>query len=61
MRFIVNAQLSPALARFLAAEGHDAEHVADIELAGAQDQAIREHAPRVRASTMRGERLIEIA
>ena len=32
MRFMVDAQLPSALARFLAANGHDAEHVADREL-----------------------------
>jgi predicted nuclease of predicted toxin-antitoxin system len=49
MRFLVDAQLPPALARHLAAEGHDAEHVADIGLGGAQDQAIWEYAARVGA------------
>ncbi|MCS5714559.1 DUF5615 family PIN-like protein [Herbiconiux sp. CPCC 205716] len=30
MRFLVDAQLPPALARMLTAHGHQAEHVADI-------------------------------
>lgn len=30
MRFLVDAQLPPALARWLAAQGHEAEHVGDI-------------------------------
>lgn len=37
MRFLVDAQLPPALARWLAAAGHEAEHVADLGLAGASD------------------------
>jgi predicted nuclease of predicted toxin-antitoxin system len=40
MRFIVDAQLPPALARWLAAQGHDAEHVADRQLAAATDISI---------------------
>jgi predicted nuclease of predicted toxin-antitoxin system len=40
MRFLVDAQLPPALARWLAAAGHEAEHVGDVGLGGAQDQAI---------------------
>lgn len=44
MRFLVDAQLPPALARWLASQGHDAEHVADIDLAGADDRVIWQHA-----------------
>jgi predicted nuclease of predicted toxin-antitoxin system len=40
MRFIVDAQLPPALARFLAAKGDDAEHVADRGLQATSDSAI---------------------
>jgi predicted nuclease of predicted toxin-antitoxin system len=40
MRFIVDAQLPPALARWLAAEGHEAEHVADRQMAAASDTTI---------------------
>jgi predicted nuclease of predicted toxin-antitoxin system len=40
MRFIVDAQLPPALARWLAANGHDAAHVADWNTASAPDKAI---------------------
>ena len=40
MRFLVDAQLPPALARWLAANGHDAQHVADFDLGGASDQVI---------------------
>lgn len=40
MRFLVDAQLPPALARWLASQGHDAVHIADVGLAGASDSAI---------------------
>lgn len=40
MRFVVDAQLPPALARWLAAVGHEAEHVGDIGLGDAKDSAI---------------------
>ncbi len=44
MRFIVDAQLPPALARLLASHGHHAEHVADIGLKDAEDSPIWDHA-----------------
>ena len=44
MRFLVDAQLPPALARWLAAQGHEAEHVADLGMQGASDTAIWDHA-----------------
>lgn len=40
MRFLVDAQLPPALARWLAAKGHEASHVADHGLEAASDSAI---------------------
>jgi len=40
MRFIVDAQLPPALARFLESHGPDAAHVADIGLRAADDSSI---------------------
>jgi predicted nuclease of predicted toxin-antitoxin system len=40
MRFVVDAQLPPALARWLAAQGHHAEHVADLGMEAASDAAI---------------------
>ena len=40
MRFLIDAQLPPRLARRLADLGHEATHVADIELAGASDPVI---------------------
>ena len=49
MRFVVDAQLPPALARRLEALGHTAEHVADRAMASASDDAIRDYAARVGA------------
>ena len=44
MRFLVDARLPPALARWLAGRGHTAEHVADLGMAGASDRVIWERA-----------------
>ncbi len=44
MRFLVDAQLPPALARFLEAAGHHAEHVYDIGMDAASDRAIWNYA-----------------
>ncbi len=44
MRFLIDAQLPPALARFLESQGHVAEHVADIGLRHADDSPIWAHA-----------------
>ena len=44
MRFLVDAQLPPALARRIEALGHPAEHVADCGLATASDPQIRQYA-----------------
>ena len=49
MRFIVDAQLPPALARRLAAKGYRAEHVADRDLQAASDAAIWDFAVRAAA------------
>ena len=37
MKFIVDAQLPPALARWLREQGHQAEHVAEAGLREAED------------------------
>ena len=50
MRFLVDAQLPPALARRLVQLGHEAEHVADCGLALASDSLIRAHAVRTGAA-----------
>lgn len=44
MRFLVDAQLPPALARLLTEHGHHAEHVADIGLRDADDSPIWRYA-----------------
>lgn len=44
MRFLVDQQLPPALARWLADQGHDATHVQDHGLAEAEDPEICRHA-----------------
>lgn len=44
MRFVVDAQLPPALARHLIALGHQVEHVADIGMATARDKRIWDYA-----------------
>jgi predicted nuclease of predicted toxin-antitoxin system len=40
MRFLVDAQLPPALARWLAERGHDAQHVSDFNLGESSDLVI---------------------
>lgn len=40
MKFLVDAQLPPALAEWLRKRGHEAEHVADIGMVDASDAAI---------------------
>ena len=44
MRFLVDAQLPPALARMLSARGHVAEHVTDIGPADATDRELWRYA-----------------
>jgi predicted nuclease of predicted toxin-antitoxin system len=44
MRFVVDAQLPPALARWLRAQGHEAAHVSDLGMQAASDAAIWDHA-----------------
>jgi len=44
VRFVVDAQLPPDLARFLASEGHEAEHVGDVGLLAASDGEIWSYA-----------------
>ena len=49
MRFVVDAQLPPALARMISELGHEAEHVADIGLRDAGDSPIWDYAIREQA------------
>ena len=44
MRWIVDAQLPPALAHLLRRRGHEAEHVEDVGLRHSGDDAIWRHA-----------------
>jgi predicted nuclease of predicted toxin-antitoxin system len=44
MRFLVDAQLPPALVGWLAAGGHEAEHVGDRKMQTASDAAIWDYA-----------------
>lgn len=44
MRFLVDAQLPPALARWLGERGHDASHVIDVSLERSGDRIIWDHA-----------------
>jgi len=44
MRFLVDAQLPPALARLLSAHGLPAEHVMDLGMESASDAQILRHA-----------------
>ncbi|AMY08177.1 hypothetical protein LuPra_01369 [Luteitalea pratensis] len=50
MRFVVDAQLPPALARRIAAAGHLCEHVADCGVLTAPDPTIRAYANEVGAA-----------
>jgi predicted nuclease of predicted toxin-antitoxin system len=43
MRFLVDAQSPPALARWLSANGHEAAHVADLGMKAASDSEIWDH------------------
>lgn len=49
MRFLVDAQLPPLLAAWLAARGHDAQHVVDAGLRDADDGVIWRYALEVGA------------
>ena len=44
MKFLVDAQLPPALAGWLREAGHEAQHVEDVGLREAEDRAIWAHA-----------------
>jgi len=46
MRFLVDAHLPPALARWLADQGHEAAHVGDLGMQSASDAVIWSHALR---------------
>jgi predicted nuclease of predicted toxin-antitoxin system len=50
MRFVVDALLPPGLARYLTSQGHLAEHVYDLDMAGSNDSAIWDYAVGVAAA-----------
>jgi predicted nuclease of predicted toxin-antitoxin system len=50
VRFLVDAQLPPVLARQLATSGHEAVHVADVGMLSARDRDIWEHAATTEAT-----------
>lgn len=49
MQFVVDAQLPPALARWLTQAGHPSEHVADCGMSSVPDMVIWEYAARMGA------------
>ena len=49
VKFLVDAQLPPALARWLCEQGHEAQHVEDVGLRDADDSPIWAYALKVRA------------
>jgi predicted nuclease of predicted toxin-antitoxin system len=49
VNFLVDANLPPALARWLASQGHEAHHVGDFELEDALDRAIWQRARELQA------------
>ena len=49
MRFLIDAQLPPALARALIEQGHEAEHLEDAGLRHAEDSAVWDYAVRNQA------------
>ena len=49
MRFVIDAQLPPALARQLRSSGHEASHVYEIGLGAAADSEVWAHASTVGA------------
>lgn len=52
MRFLVDAQLPPALARWLVERGHPAEHVHDLGLESASDRVVWDHAVAIGATVL---------
>jgi predicted nuclease of predicted toxin-antitoxin system len=50
IRFVIDEQLPPALARWLSDRGHQAEHVSDRLLGSAPDSAIWDYALEVSAA-----------
>ena len=49
MNFLIDAQLPPALARWIGSQGHQATHVFEVGLQAAEDEPIWEHARKMEA------------
>ena len=49
MHFLIDAQLPPALARWIESQGHNAQHVAELGLDAAPDEVIWERASAIGA------------
>ena len=49
MKFLVDAQLPPALARWTSEQGHEAQHVEDVGLRNADDAPIWDYALSINA------------
>ena len=49
MRFLIDAQLPPGLARWLSARGHSCDHVNDLDLGAATDEQIEARAREIGA------------
>ncbi|MCX6937359.1 MAG: DUF5615 family PIN-like protein [Verrucomicrobia bacterium] len=49
MRFLIDAQLPPVMARWLEEAGHQAEHLEEVGLRDAEDRVVWAHALRVGA------------
>ena len=68
MYFLVDAQLPPALAKWITSQGHSASHVFDVGLEGADDRTIWTRAitrfesllPVILEALGRGEGLVEL-
>jgi predicted nuclease of predicted toxin-antitoxin system len=52
MRFLIDAQLPPAIAQWLTEAGHEAEHLTDVGLRDAEDGVVWAHALRTGAAIL---------
>ena len=52
MKFVVDAQVPPVMARWLQAEGHEAQHVEELGLRNSEDEEIWRHATRAGAAIL---------
>ena len=52
MKFVIDAQLPPIMARWLEDAGHEASHVFDAGLVGAADSVLWQHASNIGAAIL---------